>query len=335
MSRSVVLTFDYEIFFVGPATVEHCLLKPVDALLRELEAAGAHACFFVDAAHLLRMNEEPRAAGDASRVNDQIARIVAAGHRVELHVHPQWLDAAWQAGGLWNFSQYRSCILGNLRREVAVDLLVSSGEALTAAASAASRGYALQAFRAPGLCAQPFESIAEGMDLLGIAIDSSVAAGLVRHTEFHSIDYRAAPRDTCWRFGSDPIVPQTTGRFIELPITMIPMRLGMKMHRRLDRLRRPAAYRGYGDGSCMPVPPARMLSMLRTTSAFLTLEDMSPAILGRALPGTGRLVTFISHPKVMSPVSLETLRWLGAQDVRFLTPSEAVIEELGNPDAAS
>jgi len=180
MSQAVVHTFDYEIFFVGGATVENCLIRPVDALLRTLDAIGARACFFVDGSHLVRMREQPRAADDARRVSAQVARIVGAGHRVELHVHPQWLDAVWEGEGAWSFSGQRSFILGDLPAGVVVDLMSSAARALAEAAGAASPGYAPQAFRAPGLCAQPFESIASGMAALGLTIDSSVAPGLIR-----------------------------------------------------------------------------------------------------------------------------------------------------------
>lgn len=334
MSRTVVLTFDYEIFFVGPGTVERCLITPVDALLRVLDAIGVRACFFVDAPHLLRMNEEPGAAEDARRVNDQVGRIVAAGHSVELHVHPQWLDAAWQGNGTWGFSRYRSFVLGDLRREVVVDLMVSSADALTATARTASPGYVLQAFRAPGLCAQPFDSIAAGMDALGLTIDSSVAAGIMRDTELHSVDYRAAPREVCWRFNSDPIVPEPDGRFIELPITTTRVRPYTKVLCRLDRLLRPGAYRMFGDGTSMPARSPLWLRLLTATSP-LSLEATSPAILRGALSGAGDLVTLVSHPKAMSPVSFEALRWLGMQDVRFLALGEAVAERCAGRPAVT
>ena len=70
--RTVVLTFDYEIYFARSGTAERCLIAPVDQLLRELDAVGASACFFVDATHMLRMREErgppttPRASASRS-----------------------------------------------------------------------------------------------------------------------------------------------------------------------------------------------------------------------------------------------------------------------------
>jgi hypothetical protein len=335
MSQAIVLTFDYEIFFVGSSTVENCLIRPVDGLLHELDAIGARACFFVDAAHMFRMNSEPGASEDARRVNDQVARIVAAGHRVELHVHPQWLDATWQGSGSWTFPGYRSCVLGELQSDAVVDLMRSSADALTTAARSASAGYALQAFRAPGLCAQPFGSIAAGMSALGLTIDSSVAVGLVRHTDYHSIDYRGAPRDVCWRFESDPITPEPEGRFAELPITTVTVRPVAKAVRRWDRLVRPDAYQQFGDGRFMPVPPTRLWDRLRPAESLLTIESSPAAVLRDAIPRVGPLATFISHPKAMSPVSFEGLRWLGAQDVRFIVPSEAVAQCYGAPGAVT
>jgi hypothetical protein len=148
-TRTLVLTFDYELYFGLSGTVGQCLIAPVAALLGELHAARARACYFVDATHLLRMLEEPRAADDAARVGEQIGRIVAAGHRVELHVHPQWLDAVWSGSGTWEFPAARRHSLADLTRERVVDLMVSGADALMLAARAAAPGYVLACFRAP------------------------------------------------------------------------------------------------------------------------------------------------------------------------------------------
>jgi len=246
--RSVLLTFDYELYFGDSGTPERCLLEPTDVLLRELAAVGARGCFYVDAAYLLRIIEEPRAAEDARRVSEQIARMVAEGHRVELQMHPHWVDAVWVGDGRWDFPTYRHFQLHSLGMQRALDLVVSATEALTGAAREASPDYRVQAYRAGGFCAQPFDVILACMDAAGLTIDSSVAAGTIARTATHAFDYRAVPHSPCWRFDTDPLEPIPEGRLVEIPVTSARVGPWIRLRRRSEMLRDPAAYRSFGDG---------------------------------------------------------------------------------------
>lgn len=320
--QTVLLTFDYEMFFVGAATVDRCLIQPADAILKTLEAAGVKACFFVDGPMLLAMADEPRAENDLHRVLDQIGRMLSAGHRVEVHVHPQWLDAVW-TDGRWDFPVKRSLVLADLGEARAVDLIATGAQALLAAAREARPDYELQAFRAPGLCAQPFHVIKAGMTAAGLTIDSSVAPGMARHTDVHSFDYREAPRDPCWRFDDDPMQAVTGGRLAELPVTCVPIGLPDRVVKRLDRGLHPHSHDWFGDGTWqMASEPMR--KKLVTTLSIVTLETTPPQVLRSMLARAGRVVTVLSHPKAMAPVSMRSLAWLTQQDVRFALPAEVV-----------
>ena len=58
----------------------------LEFLLRSFAEFGIKATFFVEAAHTLLIGPEPMRAA--------VAAILAAGHDVELHLHPMWLAAA-------------------------------------------------------------------------------------------------------------------------------------------------------------------------------------------------------------------------------------------------
>ena len=237
--RSVVLTFDYELYFGQSGTPRRCLLEPTDALLAELDDLGAPGCFFVDAAYLLRLLEESRAAEDARLVCDQLQRMVAGGHRIELQMHPHWVDAVWLGEGRWVSPTYRYYRLRALGRERAVDLVVSTTEAMASIAREVDPHYAVQAYRAGGFCAQPFDAIGEAMDAAGLTIDSSVAAGTIAHTATHSFDYRSAPPRACWHFDTDPITPVPDGRFVEVPVSSARVGPLTRLRRRAEMLRDP------------------------------------------------------------------------------------------------
>jgi hypothetical protein len=321
---TIALTFDYELFFVG-GTVERCLIEPVDLLLAELEAAGGKACFFVDATCLARMRAEPGAARQSDVVNDQVGRIVSQGHRVELHVHPQWLDAVWSGNGRWEFTKYRSNMLTDLEPAESLELMSSSADALLDAARAADPDYELEAFRAAGLCAEPFDAIRAGMLALGLTIDSSVAPGMSRDSDVHAFDYRDAPTDPCWRFDDDPLAPAGDGRFVELPITSRRTRLATKVRRRIHKMSHPAEYEVFGDGTWMPSDES-LATRLQSSIGPVTLEATPLSIVRPIVASAGDLVTFISHPKAMSPVSLKSLRWLAESGARFALPAEVIAE---------
>lgn len=323
--RSVLLTFDYELFFGNSGTPERCLLEPTDVLLRELAAVGARGCFYVDAAYLLRITEEPRAAEDARRVSEQLARMVAGGHRVELQMHPHWVDAVWIGDGRWDFPTYRHFQLHALGMQRAVDLVVSATEALADAARTASPDYRVQAYRAGGFCAQPFDVIAAGMDAAGLTIDSSVAAGTVARTETHAFDYRTVPHSPCWRFETDPLVPDAGGRFVEIPVTSARVGPLIRLRRRSEMLKNPEAYRSFGDGVHMP-GYSTLRAKLLPSNTLLALESTSPALMRSILSRAGSTVTFIGHPKSMAPVSLDAIRALAEDGVRFLLPAELAAE---------
>lgn len=330
--RRVVLTFDYELFFGRSGTPEHCLLEPTDLLLAELAELGAPGCFFVDAAYLLRIIHEPRAAEDARRVGDQIGRIVAAGHRVELQMHPHWVDAVWLGEGRWVFPTYRHYQLRTLGRERAIDLVVSSTEALASLASEALPGYAVQAYRAGGFCAQPFDIIGEAMDAAGLTIDSSVAAGTVARTATHSFDYRHVLDRACWRFETDPLTPAPAGRFAEVPLSSTRVGPRTRVRRRVDMLRHRAAYERFGDGAHMP-GYSTLLGKILPSQTLLALESTSPDVLRSILARSADAVTLIGHPKSMSPVSLAALRSLAEDGARFLHLAELLAECDASPGA--
>ncbi len=332
--RSVVLTFDYELFFGRSGTPERCLLEPADALLDELAELGAPGCFFVDAAYLLRILEEPRASEDARRVSEQLRRMVAGGHRVELQMHPHWVDAVWLGEGRWVFPTYRYYQLRALGRERAVDLVVSATEAMAAIAREVDPQYSVQAYRAGGFCAQPFDIIGEAMDAAGLTIDSSVAAGTVAHTATHSFDYRHAPRRACWRFDTNPVKPAPGGRFAEVPVSSARVGPLTRLRRRVDMVRNPRDYRSFGDGTHMP-GYSTILGKILPSQTLLAVESTSPELLRAILAHAADAVTLIGHPKSMSPVSLAALRALAEDGVRFLTLADLVAECADGPGTPS
>ncbi len=102
-----LLTLDYELFFKKSGDAYLSLLKPTDDLLKVLEDTGGKAVFFVDTIYLnlLRTSAEPENLELYKKFEEQLRDIVARGHRIELHLHPHWLDAR-QVEREWVFQSY-------------------------------------------------------------------------------------------------------------------------------------------------------------------------------------------------------------------------------------
>jgi hypothetical protein len=166
------------------------------------------------------------------------------------------------------------------------------------------------------------------MKALGLTIDSSVAPGTVLRTPSHAYDYRDAPSGACWRFDADPLQPTPLGHFVELPITCIRTLLATKIMCRAHRRIRRDAGRPFGDGAYFR-PSAKRGIAPRTSPSCVTLEATPPWVFRRVLSHAPEVVTLISHPKAMSQMSFESLRWLAQQDVHFALPGEVVANHLG------
>ena len=88
----MILTFDYEVFLGHQTgTIDNCVLKPTRQILEVLKQNNAKAIFFVDATWLLFLKENIPA--DLRLVEEQLLDIIKTGSTVELHLHPQWINA--------------------------------------------------------------------------------------------------------------------------------------------------------------------------------------------------------------------------------------------------
>lgn len=62
----------------------------------------------------LRKVDTERTNRDIQLIETQIKDIVRRGHRIELHLHPHWIDAQYNGDGTWNFQNYTHYALSSL-----------------------------------------------------------------------------------------------------------------------------------------------------------------------------------------------------------------------------
>ena len=332
IKKKVILTFDYEIFFgVNSGSVEKCLIEPTNRILDVLQERDIKATFFVDILHYMKILTNPKTKNDAILIKNQIKRIVELGSRIELHLHPHWVDA-YLLNGNWHFPTYKHYRLQDLDPELVFKLFFKGKKTLEDLAKEVLPNYTIKAFRAGGFCIQPFDVIGEAFSRLNISIDSSVAPGYQAKSDGHSFDFRSLKETkSFYRFTSDPLKPELDGIFYEIPITTFEKSLRCKLFIKLKNILFKKLFLPLGDGVGMLIKQNKF-DKLKKKSVLLSLEGgMYPNELIRQIRNIpNEVVNMISHPKSMSEMSFKCLERLIDEGCDFILMEDLLFKKYFN-----
>lgn len=309
MKKNVILTFDYEVFLgEQTGTIDNCVLKPTQQLLKILEQNNAKAIFFVDATWLLFLKENFQ--DDLQLVAEQLKDIIKTGSTVELHLHPQWIDA-YKIGDNIRFSSFEKYRLHSLSQE---DILNLFGKSIDLLESITSQK--VRCFRAGGFSIEPFTHIKSAFETFEIKYDFSVVPGmLLTGGNIYDYDFSDAPNLPYYPFENDVKIPDHNGSFVEIPLSTYQnnpvYRLATKLLLRLTKDRIFGDGRGIQEKS---VPfwsslPRRLLF----SKTFLTLDCTSNIFFKYIMQYHFRrhsLLVIISHPKSFSRQALLNLTYI-------------------------
>jgi len=318
--KHLLLTFDYELFLgERSGTPQDCLIDPTRHLLQVCSHHPLKMIFFVDTLYLLRLRDEAAIHGkcgeDFELVIEQLKELAEAGHYLFPHLHAHWLDAKYKAGdnewALDNAHYYRlHAVDQDLRRK----LFRESIGLLEQIVRSTGADYPIDAYRAGGWSIQPFDIIAPLFREFGIRYDFSVAARRWSFTRAHWFDFTAVQEaNGPYRFSKDVTRPDTSGEFIQFPISFVETG---KWSRRLDLLLRRSFYRTflkpYGKGGILraeslPHDPTHYPDLYYLQLA--SVENFRTPFISeyRRFIEDNDYLHFISHPKLLSR---ENLFWL-------------------------
>lgn len=228
----IILTLDYELPVGGIPDVERYIIKPTENIINICNKFKAKLTIMVEIAEVWAFEDiknkgfsEYLGYDAATLIKDQLTRAIKSGHDVQLHLHPQWLDAIWDQGK-WklNYSRYS---LTDLDYPEMVELIRRGKEYLENHLCLHSSSYSCIGFRSGNWNTQPSLKYLRALNEAGIESDTSVFKwGLVK-TDSVNIDYRSAysnilPWIACW----DNINCQgNTGGILEFPIYAEPVSL--------------------------------------------------------------------------------------------------------------
>jgi hypothetical protein len=308
---NIVITLDYELFFGRRSgTAQKSLLEPAQALHDIAQRHGVPLVFFVDAAWLVRMREQTRRhAGlmaEHYRVAQQLERFAAAGHELQLHVHPHWQDSQWQGDG-WShqLDRYRLHDFSDAEIRHIVSNCTSMLQSLSA-------GQPVAAYRAGGWCIQPFERLRPALLTSGIRIDSTVYAGGRQDGLGQRYDFTSAPALSLWRFDDDPLVPCDAGEFLEVPIASHRVSPLFYWRLALAKKLRLGPHRALGEGEAMhPSRDDLRKKLMQSTVSVVSIDGLKSSFLEAAYRAYQRRgmqdFVIIGHPKAFTPYSLGRL----------------------------
>jgi hypothetical protein len=187
----LALTHDWELRGDGSGDIEQIQFAPLRKLLEIYTRAGARTTILPDVMQQLafrrRENQHPSLKALADSWDEHARDAFRQGHDIQLHLHPQWSNAAyangtWQLHGDWSILNYDP--------ESAYAMLADCKGYLERLLQSIDDGYQCLAFRAGALAAAPSTHLFKSLARLGIQLDVSIAAGVVVNDHNLQLDYR-------------------------------------------------------------------------------------------------------------------------------------------------
>lgn len=201
--KQIILTLDYELFGNGSGDVFEHIIIPTEKILSIARKYGAKLTIFFEVIEYWRLKEEwekgNRMGYERNPITIMEHQIKAAakdGHDIQLHLHPQWVDAQWINNG-WNvnFDDWR---LGGYNKvgDCSLDNLFLNGkETLENLIRPVNPNYRCHAIRAGGYCVQPSDEIVRVMHKYNFDTDSSIYPEGLETGSRQFFDFRGLPKD--------------------------------------------------------------------------------------------------------------------------------------------
>lgn len=324
LNQQLIISLDYEVFFgKNTGTAENSLITPTREITKILDKYDAKLCLFVDAGYLVELENQgrkhPKLLTELDLIRRQLTTLTAAGHEIQLHIHPHWADSRFD-GTTWQIDsgRYR---LHDFSETEQLEIVKQYKQAL-----AQCTNDPIFAYRAGGWCMQPFEKISQALKAHDIWLDSTVYEQGLSEDPLRWYDFTKAPRKPLWRFEDDPVKEAADGFFTEIPISSMPVNPLFYWISTLMKKVLKERHKAYGDGATMVANSGYYITRLtRKTFSPVTLDGAKAGLLNkgyayhRSLGADAGVFNVMGHPKTLSRYSLDKLDAFMSQHQRALT----------------
>lgn len=230
--KKLILTLDYELYGNGSGNVFKHIIEPTESLLKIAKKYGVKYTFFFEVVEYWKLKEEWNNGNKMGYDTDpceamaeQMREAYSEGHDVQLHFHPQWVEAKWiDCEWKVNLNNWRLSGYNGEGESSLINLFEKGIETLDNILRPVDQKYKCIAIRSGGYNAQPSQNIVKAMKKFDIIIDSSIVPGAVEKGKLSSYDYSKISNEiSYWRVNDNLECADEKGGIIELPIMTLPI----------------------------------------------------------------------------------------------------------------
>jgi hypothetical protein len=229
---NLILTFDYELFGDGSGNVFSHMIVPTCKILDILDQNNIKSTIFFEVIEYWKIKEQWEKGNNMGyeknpvlAIEKQLKDALKNGHDVQLHLHPQWLNAKWENDN-WkvNKSMWRLGEFVQIDDYTLFDLLRDGKKTLEDLFISINPEYKCHTLRAGGYNILPSSNTVKAMKSLGFKCDSSVYSGGFEDGTLSKYDFKDVEITKDFWFVADDVRKDCgyITEIVELPIFALP-----------------------------------------------------------------------------------------------------------------
>ncbi len=220
MKLILVFTNDWELYGDGSGDFFEIQAEPMKHIIDLFDKYNAKMTFFAEIAQQLsfRHNSKayPKFAAICETWENMVKHAIERGHDIQLHLHPQWIDAKY-IDNKWLLNMDKWSI-AKLNRTECSSFIMESKEYLENIGQQSTSEYRVIGFRSGSYCTLPSQPLIDCLYSNGICYDTSVTKGWYHNNLY---DFRNAHSNVKpWYFSDNynRSVPKEHSKLMEFPI---------------------------------------------------------------------------------------------------------------------
>lgn len=192
MQPTIYLAFvdDWELRGDGSGDIEQLQFRSMQELVRIFNAHGVRGSFNAEVMQQLTFRrlqaQYPELRKPADDWDANVRKTYRQGHDIQLHIHPQWREAAYETGQ-WRLTADWNIL--NHTPEAAFEMMTAGRDYLEELLRPLDQSYRCVAFRSGAWCIAPSKHILGLLIRLGIVFDMSIVGGVRYNTKNVQLDY--------------------------------------------------------------------------------------------------------------------------------------------------